>query len=162
MQTNNIKESLATRTRRTIGSASLSYNSGKVVTTSLSWSNFEANVRSAYEAAGSDTLELRQVSDNITLSNNLRFRNSAKGTTRSMDATLGYQRFANEGYPSQPVNTTETWMGSVGYRASIKPKALSWGVRLTMSLFSSASFARTKYGTSFNARKGFNKDIARA
>ncbi|MBK8498309.1 MAG: hypothetical protein IPL52_05715 [Flavobacteriales bacterium] len=158
LQTNNIKESLALRTRRTIGSASLTYNSGKVVTTSLSWSNFEANVRSAYEAAGTDTLELRQVSDNITLNNNLRFRNTAKGSTRSMDIALGYQAFVNEGYPSQPAMTTVTYTGSVGYRSAVKPRAFSWGVRLTTSLFESAGLGRIKYGTSLNARKGINKD----
>jgi hypothetical protein len=158
LQTNNIMESLATRTRRTIGSASITYNSGKVVTTSLSWSNFEANVRSAYEAAGTDTLELRQVSDNITLNNSLRFRNTAKGSTRNMDIALGYQGFVNEGYPSQPATTTVTWTVSAGYRSAIKPKAFSWGVRLTTSTFESAGLGRTRYGTSLHARKGINKD----
>lgn len=158
LQTNNIKSSLTTRTQRTIGSASLSYNSGKVVTTTLSWSNFEANVRSAYEAAGTDTLTLRQVSDNITLNNNLRFRNTDKGTTRSMDIALGYQSFVNEGYPSQPAMTTVTYTASAGYRSQVKPRAFSWGARLTTSLFETSGFGRVKYGTSLNARKGFNKD----
>jgi len=158
LQTNNIKESLAMRTQRTIGSASLTYNSGKVVTTSLNWSNFEANVRSTYEAAGSDTLDLRQVSDNVMLNTNLRFRNTAKGSTRSMDVALGYQGFVNEGFPSQPSTTTTTWTGSVGYRSQVKPRAFGWGVRLTTSLFESAGLKRNKYGASVNGRKGLNKD----
>lgn len=157
-QRNNIKESLATSTLRTIGSASLTYNSGKVVTTSMSWSNFEANVRSAYEAAGTDTLTLRQVSDNITLNNSLRFRNTDRGTTRSMDIALGFQSFANEGYPSQPAMTTTTWTASAGYRSQMKPKAFGWGVRLTTSLFENSGLGRVKYGASLNARKGFNQD----
>lgn len=158
LQTNNIKRSLATRTQRTIGSASLSYNSGKVLSATLSWSNFEANVRSAFEAAGTDTLTLRQVSENLTLNANLRFRNTATGTTRSMDIALGYQGFVNEGYPSQPAMTTVTYTASAGYRSQVKPRAFGWGVRLTTSLFESAGFGRIKYGASLNARKGFNKD----
>ena len=158
LQSNDLSKSLAARTRRTIGSASMSYNSGKVLTTSLSWSNFEANMRSAYEAAGTDTIELRQVSDNITFTNSLRFRDAVKGTTRSMDITLGYQGFVNEGYPSQPNSTTVTWTGSVGYRSQVKPRAFSWGVRVTTSVFENAGNGRIKYGTSLNARKGFNKD----
>ena len=158
LQSNDLARSLAARTRRTIGSANLNYNSGKVLTTSLSWSNFEANMRSAYEAAGTDTIELRQVSDNITFTNSLRFRDADKGTTRNMDITLGYQGFVNEGYPSQPTQTTVTWTGSVGYRSQVKPRAFGWGARLTTSVFESAGLGRIKYGTSLNARKGFNKD----
>lgn len=158
LQTNNLAQSLAARTRRTIGSASLSFNSGKVVTTSLNYSNFEANMRSAYEAAGTDTIELRQVSDNITLNNNLRFRNTDRGTTRSMDVALGYQGFTNDGYPSQGTSRTVTWTGSVGYRAQLKQRSFGWGVRLTTSVFENAGLGRTKYGVSINVRKGFNKD----
>jgi hypothetical protein len=158
LQRNNLSEALSTSTRRTIGSASLSYNSGKVATVSLNWSNFEADVRTAFDAAGTDTLTLRQVSDNITLNTNLRFRNTTTGSTRSLDIAVGYQGFTNEGYPSQPVTTTATYTASLGYRSNMKKKALSWGARLTMSVFESAGLARTRNGLSLNARKGFNRD----
>ncbi len=158
LQTNDLARALATRTRRTIGSATLSYNSGKVLTTSLSWSNFEANVRAAYEAAGSDTLTLRQVSDNITFSNSLRLRDAAGGRTQNMDVMLGYQTFVNDGYPSQEQVVTSTMNGSIGYRSSAKQRAFSWGARITMSLFESAGLGRTRYGASLNARKGFDEN----
>ncbi len=157
LQTNDLTKALAARTRRTIGSANISYNSGKALTTSLSWSNFEADMRSAFEAAGADTLRFRQVSDNIMLSNSLRFRN-ANGRTRTADIALSYQGFVNEGYPSQPTTTTVTWTGSLGYRESHKPIAFSWGVRLTATTFDADGNDRVKYGASLNTRKGFNKD----
>jgi hypothetical protein len=158
VQRNNLSDALATSTRRTIGSAGLTYASGKVVTIMLNWSNFEANVRSAFEAAGTDTLTLRQVSDNLTLNTNLRFRNTAKGSTRSMDLAAGYQGFTNEGYPSQPPTTTVTYTGSIGYRSQMRKTAFGWGARLTLSVFESAGLGRTRSGVSLNARKGFNKD----
>ncbi|MBK7944945.1 MAG: hypothetical protein IPJ85_06385 [Flavobacteriales bacterium] len=158
VQRNNLQDVLSTTTRRTIGGAGLTYASGKVVTIMLNWNNFEANVRNAYEAAGTDTLTLRQVSDNLTLNTSLRFRNTAKGSTRGMDIALGYQGFTNEGYPSQPQTTTVTYTGSLGYRSQMKKRAFGWGARLTMSVFESAGLSRTRNGASLNARKGFNKD----
>jgi hypothetical protein len=158
LQRNNLADALATTTRRTIGGAGLTYASGKVVTIMLNWNNFEANVRNAFEAAGTDTLTLRQVSDNLTLNTSLRFRNTAKGSTRSMDFAAGYQGFTNEGYPSQPQTTTVTYTGSVGYRSQMKQRAFGWGMRVTMSKFESAGLGRMRNGLSLNARKGFNKD----
>jgi hypothetical protein len=158
VQRNNLAEALATTTRRTIGSAGIAYTSGKVVTVMLNWSNFEANVRSAYEAAGTDTLTLRQLSDNITLNTGLRFRNTAKGSTRNMDVAVGYQGFTNAGYPAQPTTTTVTYTGSIGYRSQQKKSAFSWGARLTLSVFEAAGLERTRNGASLNARKGFNRD----
>lgn len=155
LQTNDLAKSLEARTRRTIGSANLTYNSGKAFTTSLGWSNFEANLRSAYEAAGSDTIRLRQVSDNITLSNSLRLRNTATGITRTLDLSLSYQDFKNEGYPGQGTANTVTWSGSLGYRQRNKARAFDWGARATASVFENAGNGRTRYGASLNARKGF-------
>ncbi len=158
LQTNDLAKALTARTRRTIGSASLSFNSGKSFNTALSWSNFEADLRSAYEAAGSDTIRVRQVSDNITLTNSLRLRNTATGITHTLDLSLAYQDFVNEGYPSQPVTSTVTWTGSLGYRQRNKPSAFDWGVRATTSVFENSGNGRIKYGASLNARKGFNQD----
>jgi hypothetical protein len=158
VQRNNLGEALATTTRRTIGSAGLTYASGKVVTVMLNWSNFEANVRSAFEAAGTDTLTLRQLSDNITLNTGLRFRNTATGSTRNMDIAVGYQGFANAGYPAQPTTTTVTYTGSIGYRSQQKKHAFGWGARLTLSVFESEGLSRTRNGASLHARKGFNRD----
>ncbi len=158
VQRNNLSEALATSTRRLIGSAGISYNSGKVVTLAVNWSNFEADVRSAFEAAGTDTLTLRQVSQNITANAGLKFRNTSSGTIRSMDISGGYQTFTNEGYPSQPATTTGTFTGSVGYRSRSKQRAFSWGVRLTASAFGENGAARLRNGLSINSRKGFNKD----
>lgn len=158
LQRNNLTEALATSTRRLIGNAGLSYNSGKVVTMSLNWSNFEADVRSAFEAAGNDTLTLRQVSQNITFNTGLRFRNGPRGITRSMDLTGGLQTFTNEGYPSQPTTSTTTFSASIGYRSQVKERAFSWGVRLTASAFDNSGLSRMRNGLSLNARKGLNRD----
>jgi hypothetical protein len=158
LQRNNLSNALATSTRRLIGSAGIAYNSGRTLTVMLNWSNFEADVRSAFEAAGTDTLTLRQVSDNINLNSSLRFRNTAEGSNRSLDVALGRQTFSNDGYPSQPATTTSTYTGSLGYRSQMKKRAFSWGIRLTASVFQNGGLNRMRTGISINARKGFSRD----
>jgi len=158
LQRNNISDALATSTRRLIGNAGLTYNSGKVLTMSLNWSNFEADIRSAFEAAGSDTLTLRQVAQNISFNTGLRFRNTQEGITRSMDLAGGLQTFTNEGYPSQPAASTSNFSLSIGYRSQVKQRAFSWGARLTASAFGSSGLSRMRNGLSLNARKGLNSN----
>lgn len=158
LQSNDLARAMSARTRRTIGSMSLAYNSGKAFNSAFTWSNFEADLRSAYEAAGSDTIRLRQVSDNLTLTNSLRLRDADAGITRTMDLSLSYQDFVNEGYPGQATSSTVTWSGSLGYRQRNKPRSFDWGLRGSGSVFENSGNGRVRYGLSANARKGFHQD----
>ena len=145
-------------TKRTIGSASVGYNSGNAYSLNLSYSNFEADLRSTYDAAGSDTLRLRQVAQSASLTQNLRFRNKEQERTRSFDLNISYQSFYTEATETQPEQRTGSYTGSIGYRIQLGKRHFSWGLRITGSLFGLADDQRLKYGFSTNVRKGFFGD----
>ena len=158
VQTNDLAQAYAVRTKRTIGSASVGYNSGNAYSLNLSYSNFEADLRSTYDAAGSDTLRLRQVAQSASLTQNLRFRNKEQERTRSFDLNISYQSFYTEATETQPEQRTGSYTGSIGYRIQLGKRHFSWGLRITGSLFGLADDQRLKYGFSTNVRKGFFGD----
>jgi hypothetical protein len=157
-QHNDLEHIQNARTVRTIMSGNLSYNSGKVYTGTLNYSDFQADMTSLFQAAQTDEVKVKQVSQSISMNNSFRFRNTDKGSTRTMDMSVSWQAFSNDGYGAQEASRTTSWTATCGYRQQLKQRHLTVGFTGMGSRFDGAGNRRTKYGGSMNARKGLDAD----
>ncbi|HQV75914.1 MAG TPA: hypothetical protein PLE78_10515 [Flavobacteriales bacterium] len=155
-QHNDLGHTAVQRNVRTIGSGSISYNSGRVATVTLDVSNFQTDYRSAFLAAQTDSFFVSQVARSIGLTNSIRIGKGKGALSHTADLSIGLQDFADNGSAQGTGSNSKN--ASVGYRYQNKHRHLSWGVRWTGSKFSSYGAERTKLGFSANVRKGLLAD----
>ncbi len=155
-QRNDLKHIAVQRVYRTIGSAGIAYNSGRSYSGSIDFSNFQADIRTVFAAAESDTLNVVQVSRSLNFNNTVRIDRRAQHITHSIDGSAGLQEFddgaGKEGSGSSTLNI------GAGYRYKKSDRYLTLGARFTASRFSSGDAQRDKLGGSLNVRKGFLQD----
>ncbi|HRH68033.1 MAG TPA: hypothetical protein PLB89_00865 [Flavobacteriales bacterium] len=157
-QHNDLEHIQNARTVRTIKSGNLSYNSGKLYTGTLNYSDFQADMTSLYQAAQTDEVQVTQLAQSVSMNNNFRMRSTDKGNTRSVDMSITWQAFNSDGYGAQDASRTTSWTATCGYRQQLKQRHLSIGFTAMGSRFDGTGKERTKYGGSVNVRKGLDND----
>jgi len=156
IQRNDLMHAAVQRVERTIGSAGINYNSGRSYSGSIDFSNFQADIRSVFAAAGSDTVSVVQISRSVNFNNSLRIDRRQQHVSHTLDASAGLQEF--DGGTGQVGSGSSTLNIGAGYRYKKSDRYLTLGARFTASRFSNGGAERNKLGGSINARKGFLQD----
>lgn len=156
-QHNDLAHVLAARTERTIASVNMTYASGKMYTGSFTWSDFAADLTSVFQAAGTDAVQITQVSRSLGTNHSFRFRDVGRDRSHTVDIGGTWQTFSNEGDTAHQ-SSTNAYTVNMGYRVQLKSRHLTLGITGMGSRFEAEDQLRLKYGCSVNARKGFDAD----
>ncbi len=147
LQFNNLNNDRSTDTRHIVYSANISYNTGKVWTTSLNFSNFNTYTRVKpisypYYTNALDSLNYYQVSRCVSLMNAFNFGKD-KDVKEMLSLTTSYQ-CANMLTEDELTSFSDFYNGSLNFSQQFEKSALGWSAYFNVN-YCKATMTNTLY-----------------
>jgi hypothetical protein len=157
LQYNNLDKDRATDTRHLVYSANLSYNSGKVWSTNLGFSNFNTftkvkPISYPYYTNSLDSLDFYQLSRCLTWSNSFSFGSDAVKDAISL--STAYQ-CANSLTGSKLTSYSDFYNGSISFSQQFTGIALGWAVHMSANYCDATAANTLYYGPGASLNKSF-------
>jgi hypothetical protein len=153
-QTDNLSDSAAFRTNRTIGSAHASWMPSQKFMTDVTYSNYDLGTKSVNAVL--DTLnKISQTTNNLTLSQTVLFTSGTM--SNSFILTGNYQTLKDHNSHTADNNEYSTIMLLVSWYMTLLKSGLTTGLSFNYSTYDMVSVKTQYYGPSVTISKGFFK-----